>query len=37
MIKKGTSLVVQLLGLCASTTQDMGLIPAQGTKITHAV
>ena len=37
MRKKGTSLVVQLLGLYASTAQDMGLIPVQGTEITHAV
>jgi len=28
MRKKGTSLVVQLLGLYASTAEDMGLIPA---------
>ena len=29
----GTSLVVQWLGLCASTPGDMGSIPGQRTKI----
>ena len=33
----GTSLVVQWLGLHASTAGDTGLIPGQGTKILHAV
>ena len=35
----GKSLEVQWLGLCASTTGGMGLIPApgSGTKILHAV
>ena len=32
----GTSLVVQWLGLCASTARDMGSIPGWGTKIPHA-
>ena len=32
----GTSLVVQWLGLCASTTRGKGLIPGQGTKIPQA-
>ena len=34
--KKGTSLDVQWLRLCASTAEDMGLIPGQETKISHA-
>ena len=29
----GTSLVVQWLGLCASTVGGLGLIPGEGTKI----
>ena len=29
------SLVVQLLGLCASTAEGTSLIPGQGTKILH--
>ena len=33
----GTSLAVQWLRLCASTTGDTGLIPCQGTKIPHSV
>ena len=32
----GSSLVVQWLGLCASTTGGMGSIPGGGTKIPHA-
>ena len=32
----GTSLVVQWLGLRASTAGGTGLIPGQGTKILHA-
>ena len=32
----GTFLVVQWLELCASTAEDTGLIPGQGTKIPHA-
>ena len=31
-----TSLVVQWLRLCASTTGGLGSIPGQGTKILHA-
>ena len=31
--ESGTSLMVQLLRLCASTAGDVGLIPAQGAKI----
>ena len=34
---KGTSLVVQLLRLHASTAGDVGSIPGQGTKIPHAM
>ena len=33
----GTSLVVQWLRLCISTTVGLGLIPGQGTKILQAV
>ena len=33
---KGTSLVVQWLRLCTSTTGGSGAIPGQGTKIPHA-
>ena len=33
----GTSLVVQWLGLCASTAGDMGSIPGRGTKIPQAM
>ena len=33
----GTSLVVQWLGLPASTADGTGSIPVQGTKIPHAV
>ena len=33
----GTALAVQWLRLCASTAGDMGLIPGQRTKISHAV
>ena len=33
----GTSLAVQWLGLHASTTGGMGLIPSRRTKIPHAV
>ena len=33
---RGTCLVVQWLGLCASTSENMGLIPGWGTKIPHA-
>ena len=33
----GTYLVVQWLGLCASTAGDMGLIPGRGTKIPHSM
>ena len=36
MLKRGTSLVVQWLRLCASTSVGMGLIPGWGTKILHA-
>ena len=32
-----TSLLVQWLGLLASTTQGVGLIPGMGTKIPHAM
>ena len=32
----GISLVVQWLGLCASTAGGMGSIPGGGTKIPHA-
>ena len=32
----GNSLVVQWLGLCASTAGGTGLIPGQGTKILQA-
>ena len=32
----GTSLVVQWLRLCSSTSGDVGLIPGRGTKIPHA-
>ena len=35
-IDTGTSLVVQWLGLCASTTGGTGLIPGWGTRILHA-
>ena len=31
-----TSLVIQWLRLCASNAGDVGLIPGQGTKISHA-
>ena len=34
--KDGISLVIQWLGLCASTTGGMGSIPGQGTGIPHA-
>ena len=33
----GTSLVVQWLRPCASTAEDMGLIPGQRTKILHVM
>jgi len=33
----GISLEVQWLRLCTSTAGDMGLIPDQGAKITHAM
>jgi len=32
----GNSMVVQCLGLCASTTGGVGSIPGQGSKIPHA-
>ena len=32
----GNSLVVQWLGLCASTAGDMGSIPGQATNVPHA-
>ena len=35
-MRGGTSLVVQWLGLRASTAGGMGLIPGQGTKIPYA-
>ena len=34
--KSRTSLVVQWLGLCASSAEDVSLIPGWGTKIPHA-
>ena len=34
--KRGNSLVVQWLGLCASTARGTGSIPDRGTKIPHA-
>ena len=33
----GTSLVVQWLGLCASTVEGKGLISARGTRVPQAV
>ena len=36
-MKRGTSLVVQLLRLCASTAGGTGLIPGLGAKIPHAL
>ena len=36
MLIVGTSLVVQWLGLCASTARGMGSIPGPGTKIPQA-
>ena len=35
--KRGTSLVVQWLRLCASDARGTGLIPGQGTKISRAI
>ena len=37
LFKKGDFLAVQWLRLCTSTAGGMGSIPAQGTKIPHAV
>ena len=37
ILSTGTSLVVQWLGLCASTAEGMASIPGLGTKIPHAV
>ena len=36
-IKRGTSLVLQWLGLCASIAGGTGSIPGRGTKIPQAV
>ena len=35
--ERGSFLVVQWLRLCASTAGDMGWIPGQGAKISHAM
>ena len=34
--RDGTSLVVQWLRLCSSTSGGLGSIPGEGTKISHA-
>ena len=36
MNRSGTSQVVQWLRLCTNDAGDMGSIPGQGTKISHA-
>ena len=33
----GNSLLVQLLGLCAFTAEDVGSIPGRGTKVLQAL